>query len=126
MRRNTNYADIVVTCQLQDIQSIVHQILTYNGLTVLWHSPVEGRAVKGSKTGNMLFGQIFDYHELVIQIFPQQDDVSVIRIIKKFKGYHIGRRWIEHNWIDAKFIDSVNKVSSYFYQLGLLQNTLWF
>jgi hypothetical protein len=123
----THHADIIVSCPQEEIQNIIQQVFYYNGFTLEWHSPVEGMAHHGSRTGNFLLYPYVQYYEIVFQIFPMANKSSVIRLIKSFRGSHWGKgRWLDYTLIEKKFMEIVNIMSSHFYSMGWLENTMFF
>jgi hypothetical protein len=127
MTRYTNCADIIVLCPEKEIQQTIQQVLYQNGFEVQWSSPVQGMAHQGTRASNFVFGPLLQYYEIVFQIYPMPDKSSVIRLIKSFRGYHLGHgRWLDFTLVEKKFIELVNMVSSYFYSMGWHQSTTFY
>jgi hypothetical protein len=122
-----HHAEIVVTCPGEDIQQIMQFVFYSNYYSVCWQSPVEGFAQQLSGTGKYPLGPKVQWYEFVIQIFPMPDRKYTIRLIKSFRGITSNAvGWWDQNLIEKKFIEIVDKMSSYFHSIGRHENTLFF
>jgi hypothetical protein len=112
------YSDIFVLCSDREANPILQQVLSLNGFLIQWFSPMEGKAYRGTKKVNF-FINLLPYYEITFKITPLSDGTSVIRLIKSFRGYHIGRaRWYDKSQIDQKFMNTVDMLTNHFSSLG--------
>jgi hypothetical protein len=112
------YSDIFVHCSERDAKSILQQVLSQNGFSIHWFSSEEGKAHQGSKEVNF-FVNLLPYYEITFKITSVEDGTSVIRLVKSFRGYHIGRaRWYDKSKIDQKFMNTVEMLTNHFISLG--------
>lgn len=127
MIQYTDCVDIFVMCPHHEVQRMLDFVLPYNGFQVQWYSQLLGMAHQGNKEMNFILGPWSLYHEILFQLFPMPDKTFVIRLIKSFRGYHLGRgRWLDFTLIERKFIETVNLLTYYFHSLGWLGRVVFY
>ena len=113
------YADIAVRGSVENIQNLVLQAFTWNGLTVQWDSALKGKADKGSKGANILLGAAAQHHAVTFEIYPATEG-GTLRLLKVDSGAAGGLLGMRS--VNKQFDKLTDILSSWFKQQGLLLN----
>lgn len=112
------YADITVKGSIDNIRNLTQQAFAANGFNVNWESPSRGKAEKGSKAANIMFGGVAQHHAVGIEILPATDG-GTLRIAT------LGRPGLSGGLLGARKVNKQfeqlsDTLVSWFNQQGLL------
>jgi hypothetical protein len=99
------YADITVKGSIENIRNLTQQAFAANGFNVNWETQSKGKAEKGSKGANILFGGVAQHHAVRIEMLPAPEG-GTLRLAT------LGRPGLSGGWLGAR------KVSKQFDQLS--------
>jgi hypothetical protein len=113
----TGFTDITITGNIQNAREVLQQVFQQRNFIVKWNDDYSAKTTRGSKWLDIVFGPLFQYHEIDIQISVEMDKTISVRLINRNSGWTGGL--IGTTEVKETYQEMVNLVSSYFNYQGV-------
>lgn len=113
----TEITDITITGNIQNAQQVLQRVFQQKNFTVKWNDDYTAKATRGSKWMGTIFGPLFQYHEIDIQISVGMNQSISVRLIKRFSGWTGGLIGVTE--VKEMYQEILNLASNYFYYQGV-------